>query len=406
MPDTYDVVIVGGAAMGSSIAYHLLADPGFAAGCVVIEKDPTYRSSASALSAASIRQQFSTAVNIRISLFGIALPAPDRRAPRGRRRAAGDRPARRAAISISRATRAPRCCGESCPADGEGADIALLDASGAHGPLPLAERRTTSLPAPGAGPARAGSTAGGCCRRSAARPARSAPNMSTGEVAALERDGRQRHRGPPCGRHADRLRRGRRIAPVPGGRALAAHGRRRHPGAAPSAATVFTFACRERLEDCPLAHRHLAASMCGRRARASSAAPRRPRPTDPDWHDDDPASQEVDWSFFEEWIWPALAHRVPAFEAIRPGRAWAGPYDMNLLDHNAIVGPASRSRISISATASPATACSNRRPSAAASPSSSSHGRYTQPRPVRPRLRARPRQPAASRAKRHLSRRR
>ena len=61
---------------------------------------------------------------------------------------------------------------------------------------------------------------------------------------------------------------------------------------------------------------------------------------DPDWDDDDPATQEVDWSLFEERVWPALAHRVPAFEAIRPGRAWAGPYDMNLLDHNAIVGPA------------------------------------------------------------------
>ena len=35
-----------------------------------------------------------------------------------------------------------------------------------------------------------------------------------------------------------------------------------------------------------------------------------------------------------------LAHRIPAFEQIRPGRAWAGPYDMCGLDHNAIVGPA------------------------------------------------------------------
>jgi FAD-dependent oxidoreductase domain-containing protein 1 len=47
---------------------------------------------------------------------------------------------------------------------------------------------------------------------------------------------------------------------------------------------------------------------------------------------------EVDWPMFDEIIWPALAARVSAFEAIRPGRAWAGHYDMCLLDHNAIVG--------------------------------------------------------------------
>ena len=70
-PVSADVVIVGGAAIGSSIAFHLAQDPSFSGRIVVVEKDPTYAKAASALSAASIRQQFSTAVNIRISLYGI-----------------------------------------------------------------------------------------------------------------------------------------------------------------------------------------------------------------------------------------------------------------------------------------------------------------------------------------------
>ncbi len=68
----YDVIIIGGAVTGSSVAYHLAADPGFGGSVLVLEKDPSYRFCASALSAASIRQQFSSAVNIRISLHGIA----------------------------------------------------------------------------------------------------------------------------------------------------------------------------------------------------------------------------------------------------------------------------------------------------------------------------------------------
>ena len=49
-----DVVIVGGAVMGSSAAYHLLADSGFKGRVVVVEKDPTYQLSASALSAPAL----------------------------------------------------------------------------------------------------------------------------------------------------------------------------------------------------------------------------------------------------------------------------------------------------------------------------------------------------------------
>ena len=64
-------LIVGGAAMGSSIAYHLTADPGFSGKVTVVERDPTYATASSSLSASSIRQQFSTPLNIHLSRFGI-----------------------------------------------------------------------------------------------------------------------------------------------------------------------------------------------------------------------------------------------------------------------------------------------------------------------------------------------
>ena len=43
-------------------------------------------------------------------------------------------------------------------------------------------------------------------------------------------------------------------------------------------------------------------------------------------------------------IWPTLAQRIPQFEAIKVVAEWAGHYDMNMLDHNAIVGPHPRVR--------------------------------------------------------------
>src|SRR3546814_11166243 len=41
---------------------------------------------------------------------------------------------------------------------------------------------------------------------------------------------------------------------------------------------------------------------------------------------------------FEEQLWEKLAHRIPAMEQLRLLRSWAGHYEMNLLDHNGIVG--------------------------------------------------------------------
>jgi len=64
--------------MGSSIAYHLQSDPHFTGTVSVIERDPTYARASSALSASSIRQQFSTPLNIHLSRYGIGFL---RRAP-------------------------------------------------------------------------------------------------------------------------------------------------------------------------------------------------------------------------------------------------------------------------------------------------------------------------------------
>jgi FAD-dependent oxidoreductase domain-containing protein 1 len=47
---------------------------------------------------------------------------------------------------------------------------------------------------------------------------------------------------------------------------------------------------------------------------------------------------EVDPEWFQEVVWPACASRVPAFEALKLRREWAGLYDENELDGNMILG--------------------------------------------------------------------
>ncbi|MCB1433393.1 MAG: FAD-binding oxidoreductase, partial [Alphaproteobacteria bacterium] len=54
-------------------------------------------------------------------------------------------------------------------------------------------------------------------------------------------------------------------------------------------------------------------------------------PTVMDW--------DVDYGYFEERIWEPLASRVPLFESIKVISAWTGHYDYNALDQNAIIGP-------------------------------------------------------------------
>lgn len=336
MPDIYDVVIVGGAAMGSSIAYHLLADPGFRGRVLVIEKDPTYRRSASALSAASIRQQFSSAVNIRISLFGIAFL----RGIGERLAVDGERPdiALREGGYLYLASRAGAAVLEENQAlqSLEGADIALLKEAALPGRFPWLNAE--DLACGTWGRSGEGWFDGWGLLQAYRRKARSlGAEYRTGRVVGLDRNGGR----VTAARFAD----GTTIAcgavancAGAGGRALAALAGIEIPVSA-KRRSVFSFACGERLAGFPLLI-DTTGVWCRPEGEGFIGGVSPAADEDPDWDDDDPATQEVDWSLFEERVWPALAHRVPAFEAIRPGRAWAGPYDMNLLDHNAIVGPA------------------------------------------------------------------
>ena len=67
---SYDVVIVGGAIHGSSLAWWLTRTPGFQGRVLVVERDPTYAFASTSHTNSCIRQQFSNETNIRISQFG------------------------------------------------------------------------------------------------------------------------------------------------------------------------------------------------------------------------------------------------------------------------------------------------------------------------------------------------
>lgn len=339
-----DIVIVGGAAMGSSLAYHLAIHPGFTGRVVVIEKDATYARSASALSAASIRQQFSSAVNIRISLYGIAFLRTI-----GERLAVdGEAPAidlheggylylaSEAGAAILRENHALQIA--------EGADIALLDRAGLADRFPwLATGEDVVLGTHGT--TGEGWFDGWGLLQALRRKARAlGVDYVAGEVCDIVRDGGRITQVVladgtriACGALVNCAGAGARALATKAGIDLPVVAKRRY---------VFTFTCRERLGAFPLmidttgTYSRPEGETAQGRQFICGVSPDALEDEGLDWRDDDPATQEVDHSWFEERIWPALAARVPAFEAIRPGRAWAGPYDMCLLDHNALIGSA------------------------------------------------------------------
>ena len=96
--------------------------------------------------------------------------------------------------------------------------------------------------------------------------------------------------------------------------------------------TVFHFTCPEALPGCPLL---IDPSGIWLRPEGTGFIAGYAPPED---EDPDDAPLDPDHAAFEDHVWPTLAERIPAFEALRLHSSWAGYYEMNAFDHNAILG--------------------------------------------------------------------
>lgn len=326
---TADVVIIGGAVMGSSVACHLAMRDDFSGRVVVIEADPAYEICASARSAASIRQQFSSAVNIEISLYGIRFL----REIGAALEAGGDRPSidlhEGGYLFLATPDKVDILKENHALQQALGADIGYLDQDALKAKFPWLE--VSDLAAGCHGLTGEGWFDGYGLMQAFRKKARSLGVDYIAEKASIAPDG--------SGGWTVSLPSGDMLStPVVVNCAGASGGAEicRQAGIDVPVVSrkrcVFTFECKDRLDRFPLlidpngtyARPEGTGYICG-------SAP--PETQDPDCHDFD-----VDYALFEEHVWPTLATRVPAFEAIRPGAAWAGCYDMNLFDHNAFVG--------------------------------------------------------------------
>ncbi|MGH6717709.1 MAG: NAD(P)/FAD-dependent oxidoreductase [Alphaproteobacteria bacterium] len=322
---SFDVVIVGGGVIGCSAAYHLLAD-GRPVTVAVIERDPSYEFASTPRSAGGIRQQFSLPENVLMSQYGLgfyrrfgATMAVDGHVPDVGLRQGGylflATAAGVAALSDSHATQVSL-----------GAPVELMDRD-------ALARRFPSLRVDDIALGAFGPTDGwmdphtilmGFRRKARSLGATYVHDEATGLVRAGGRV------------TAVRLASGGTLA---AGTVIVAAG----AWSAALCATVAMplpvepvrrmahyFEIRARLEPLPLTIDPSGAYF---------------RPEGPGYiagksNPDEPAGAnfEVDPAWFDEVVWPAIAWRVPAFETLKPGRAWAGLYDLNRLDDNLIIG--------------------------------------------------------------------
>lgn len=324
----YDVVIIGGAIVGSAVAYYLRQER-FAGSIALIERDPQFVRAATTLSCASIRQQFSIAENIRLSQFTLGVF-------RRLRQEFGDEAdigfREKGYLILASQDGLPVLTVNHATQRAEGADILLENADALR-------RRFPWLATEGVAAGAYGRTGEGwfdahallSLFRKALRSrdvtlvhdAVAAIDTSAGLATGVILAGGERldaglivNAAGPCGGEVAAM----------AGLGLPVEPRKR---------SVFVFEAKDRFDDMPLVvdpsgiyvRPEGSVFICG------GAEP------DLDERAAGADDFEPDWPLFEEVIWPVIAARVPAFEAIRPTRAWAGHYDYNTLDQNAVIGP-------------------------------------------------------------------
>ncbi|WP_336079895.1 NAD(P)/FAD-dependent oxidoreductase [Thalassospira sp. CH_XMU1448-2] len=325
----YDVIIVGGAVIGSSIAWHLTGRDDFKGRVLVIEKDPNYEFCSTTLSAASIRQQFSTPVNIEMSAYGIEFLRNLKRDldpevdialhEKGYLILATDQG--RDILKQNHATQTEF-----------GADIVWMEPDELAAKYPW--MNTSDLSAGCWGRTGEGWFDAYSLMQSFRKQARSrGAEYIDGEVVEVTREGDQIT--------GVVLKDGRRFgcgtlinAAGTGGSRVAKMAGLEIP-VEPRKRCIFVFNCRDAADitaTCPML-----IDPSGLYVRPegeffiTGIAP--PKDRDPECWD-----FEVDHSLFDDIIWPGLYERCERFEAIKVVNAWAGHYSYNLLDQNAILG--------------------------------------------------------------------
>ena len=331
----YGTVIVGGAVMGSSLAYWLSENPDHNDTVLVVEMDPTFERSSTTLSEASIRHQFSQPTNIRLSMFATEFIADFHNNVQvdGESPELGFRDTGYLFLSTEEGMDVLRENHEtqrSC-----GAEVALLS------PGELARQfrymfvddlAGASLGLRHEGTLDAYSQMRGFQQRARHNGVEYVTDrviglqtsdtgdwvthvaLASGAVVACDRV--VNCTGPRANWLADLVE-----LPLP---------------VEPRIRGAWVFDCRTPLEGQTLP---LTIDTTGMHVRTEPPhyLAGMPPVNDVVVDVDDFAVRHDEW---EDQIWPALVHRIPAFERIGVTHQWVGHYAYNTLDHNGIIGPA------------------------------------------------------------------